>query len=49
MEIGEHPVRRQVFQNSSPRLSIFSARDDYRMNDPARKAALLALSIGEEQ
>src|SRR5260370_41252554 len=29
-------------KNSSPLLSIFSVRDDYRMNDPARKAVLLA-------
>jgi dihydrofolate reductase len=26
-------------ENSSPLLSIFSVRDDYRMNDPARKAS----------
>jgi hypothetical protein len=25
-----------------PLLSILSARDDYKMNDPARKAVLLA-------
>jgi len=28
-------------KNSSPLPSIFSVRDDYRMNDPARKAVLL--------
>jgi hypothetical protein len=28
-----------LFQNSSPRLSILSVRDDYRMSDPARKAS----------
>jgi hypothetical protein len=28
-------------KNSSPLLSIFSVRDDYKMNDPARKAVLL--------
>ena len=27
-------------KNNSPRLSIFSVRDDYRMNDPAGKAGL---------
>jgi hypothetical protein len=26
-------------ENSYPLLSIFSLRDDYRMNDPARKAS----------
>jgi hypothetical protein len=30
-------------------LSIFSVRDDYRMNDPARKAVLLAPTEREEQ
>jgi hypothetical protein len=29
-------------RNSSPLLSIFSAPDDYKMNDPAGKAVLLA-------
>jgi hypothetical protein len=42
MEIGERPARPQFSKNSSPLLSIFSLRDDYRMNDPARKAVLLA-------
>ena len=29
-------------KNSSPLLSIFPALDDYKANDPARKAVLLA-------
>ena len=29
-------------KNSAPLLSIFCVCDDYRMNDPARKAVLLA-------
>jgi len=33
-------------KNSSPRLSIFPVRDDYRMNDPARKAVLSAPTEG---
>jgi hypothetical protein len=28
-------------KNSSPLLSIFSVRDDYKMNDPMRKAVLV--------
>jgi hypothetical protein len=32
----------QTEQNNSPRLSIFSVRDDYKMNERARKAVLLA-------
>jgi hypothetical protein len=35
-------------KNSSPLLSIFCVRDDYRMNDPARKVVLLAPTKGEE-
>jgi hypothetical protein len=33
-------------KNSSSQLSIFSVRDDYRMNDPAGKAAVLAPAKG---
>jgi hypothetical protein len=32
-------------QNTSPRLSIFSVCDDYKMNEPARKAVLPARRI----
>ena len=32
----------QTEQNTSPRLSIFSVRDDYKMNERARKAVLPA-------
>jgi hypothetical protein len=34
--------KKDLHKNSSPLLSSFSVRDDYRMNDPARKAVLLA-------
>jgi hypothetical protein len=36
-------------KNSSPPLSIFSVRDDYRVNGPARKAVLLTPRGGKEQ
>jgi hypothetical protein len=36
-------------KNSSPLLSIFPVRDDYRMNDAARKAMLLAPTEAEER
>jgi hypothetical protein len=34
--------RIEELKNSPSRLSIFAAPGDYRMNDPARKAELLA-------
>jgi hypothetical protein len=33
MEIGERPVSPASPKNISPRLSIFSVRNDYRMNE----------------
>jgi hypothetical protein len=32
-------------KNNSPRLSIVSVRGDYRMNDPAGKAALASADV----
>ena len=34
--------RLEELKKSPSRMSILSVRDDYRMNDPARKAVLLA-------
>jgi hypothetical protein len=48
-KIVTKPLPGIEIKNSSSLLSIFSARDDYRMNDPAREAVVLGPPKGEEQ
>jgi len=45
MEISERPACPRFSKNSSPPLSIFSVRDDYKMNDPAGQGGWPGLTI----
>jgi hypothetical protein len=42
VKTGRPAGQPQTEQNTSPRLSIFSERDDYKVNERARKAVLPA-------